>query len=148
MKRAFKMEYLHPTGERSSIKMIPYTSQFREQYKAIYNDCYHEMREALKIEPYDFIQDDSFFEKGMDSVYLLVDGQEMIGSVALNGNEIDDLIVSRSYQHRGYGRDTLLWALEHIGSDSAILHVAEWNKRAIDLYKNTGFEITETIVIG
>ena len=30
----------------------------------MYNECYHEMREALDIEPYDFIQDDSFFQEG------------------------------------------------------------------------------------
>lgn len=34
----------------------------------MYNECYHEMREALDIEPYDFIQDDSFFQEGTDKI--------------------------------------------------------------------------------
>lgn len=28
----------------------------------MYNECYHEMREALNIQPYDFMKDDSSFE--------------------------------------------------------------------------------------
>lgn len=106
--------------------------------------CYHEMREALSIKPYDFIQDDSFFESGMDSVYLLIKKGILIGSVALKGNEIDDLIVAPEYQGHGIGRAILLWALEHISNELIILHVADWNKRAIQLYKNCGFEITDT----
>ena len=48
----------------------------------------------------------------------------------------------------GYGKQILLWALENINLDRIVLHVAEWNQRAINLYKKTGFEITETIEIG
>ena len=42
--------------------MIPYSSQYQKEYKRIYNQCYHEMRESLNIQPVDYIQDDSFFE--------------------------------------------------------------------------------------
>ncbi len=147
MKSAFVMEYLHPVDEKSFIEMIPYSPKYQDEYKKIYNDCYHEMREALKIEPYDFIQDDSFFDERMEVVYLLVKGEEIIGSVALKGNEIDDLIVNCKYQGCGYGRKILLWALENIHSDRVKLHVAEWNEKAVRLYKNTGFEIIKTIDI-
>jgi len=138
---AYTMQYINPVDERSSVKLIPYTSEFQEQYKALYNECYHEMREALNIEPYDFIQDDSFFDSGMENVYLLLDGNEIIGSVALKGEEIDDLIVGRSYQGRGYGKQILLWALENMTCERIILHVADWNKRAIHLYEKNGFQI-------
>ena len=148
MNLAYKMEYVHPVKEKTSIDMVLYSCAFKEKYRKIYNECYHAMREALKIEPYDYIQDDSFFEKGMDSVYLLLDGISIIGSVALKGNEIDDLIVAPRYQGYGYGKKILLWALEHIQSDRVFLHVADWNKKALNLYKKTGFEIVETSVIG
>ena len=105
------------------------------------------MREALQIEPFDYIQDDSFFDEGMEDVYILVDNDEIIGSVALKGGEIDDLIVNPKFQGRGYGRKILLWALENIHSAKVILHVAEWNEKAVRLYKNAGFEIVKTIDI-
>ena len=148
MKLAYEMKYVKPISERTEVSMVPYTSDYQEEYKQMYNSCYHEMREALDIQPYDFIQDASFFDEGMDAVYLLLDNGKLIGSVALKGKELDDLIVAPEYQERGYGRQILLWAMEHMQGGQIILHVAEWNERAINLYKSCGFEITKTINIG
>lgn len=147
MKLAYEMTYTHKTDERTSVRLLPYESSYQEQYKNLYNSCYHEMREALEIRPYDFIQDDSFFDEGMENVYILVKDNELIGSVALKGNEIDDLLVAVKYQGKGYGRQILLWALENINSDNITLHVAEWNTRAVRLYESVGFEVTKTIEI-
>ena len=140
---AYKMEYLHPTEEKTGVELVRYSSAFQEKYKKMYNECYREMREALDRKPYDFIQDDSFFLTGMDTVYLLLDGEEIIGSVAIKEDEIDDLLVNRLYQGHGYGKEILLWALQNMQSGHVILHVAEWNKKAINLYKKIGFAITE-----
>lgn len=141
------MECLRPVTERSCVTMVSYDPKYQDQYKRMYNACYHEMREALDIKPYDYIQDDSFFCEGMDNVYLLVKDEELIGSVALKGSEIDDLIVAPQFQNKGYGKQILLWALENIRSEKIILHVAEWNRKAISLYEKNGFEITETFEI-
>ena len=146
--RAYEMTYMHPVSERSSVEMTLFSPEHQEKYKEIYNDCFREMREALDIKPYDFIRDDSFFETGMDQVYLLLKGDEIIVSVALKRDEIDDLIVNRKFQGQGYGKQILLWALEHMHSGKVILHVAEWNQKAVRLYKKMGFEITKTTVIG
>ena len=143
----YEMEYLHPVNDKTSIQMIPFSSKYQEEYKRIYNKCYHEMRQALKIEPVDYIQDDSFFDSGMEKVFLLLSGEEIIGSVKIKNNEIDDLIVNVKYQSQGYGRQILLWALENIKSEKIILHVAEWNKKAIELYRKNGFKIVNTISI-
>ena len=143
----YEMEYLHPVNDKTSIQMIPFSSKYQEEYKRIYNQCYREMRQALKIEPVDYIQDNSFFESGMDKVFLLLCNEEIIGSVALKDNEIDDLIVNAKYQSQGYGKQILLWALENIKNEKIILHVAEWNKKAIELYRKNGFEIVNTISI-
>ena len=147
MNYAYKMTYTKQAEQRSSVSLEPYSQEYQEQYKRLYNECYHEMREALGIEPYDFIQDDAFFEEGMDQVYLLVENGGLVGSVALKGGEIDDLLVDRAHQGRGYGRQILLWALENIQGDPVTLHVAEWNQKAVRLYKSVGFEVTETIEI-
>ena len=143
----YEMQYLHHVNEKSSIQMIPYSSKYQEEYKRIYNQCYHEMRKELGIKPFDFIQDDSFFASGMEKVFLLLSGEEIIGSVKIKDNEIDDLIVNAKYQSQGYGKQILLWALENIKNEKIILHVAEWNKKAIELYRKNGFEIVNTISI-
>ena len=148
MKLAYEMKYTNPVTEHSTVTLVPYSAGYQETYKKVYNACYYEMREALDIKPYDFIQDDSFFAEGMDAVYILLDEDRLIGSVALKGEELDDLIVAPEYQGQGYGKQILLWALEHMQGEQILLHVAEWNQRAIRLYKKYGFEITETINIG
>lgn len=147
MRLAHKMEYVRPVTEKTGISLVPYDPKYQDQYKRIYNVCYHEMREALDIKPYDFIQDDSFFREGMENVYLLINSDELIGSVALKGSEIDDLIVAPEHQNKGFGKQILLWALENIRSEKIILHVAQWNQKAISLYEKNGFEITETFEI-
>ena len=137
------MEYKNPVSEEAVVKLVRYSPEYKERYKKMYNECYHEMREALRIEPYDFIQDDSFFNEGMDDVYLLLEGEDIIGSVALKGSEIDDLLVEKRFQGKGYGKQILLWALQNINANEIILHVAEWNQKAVNLYKKTGFEVVE-----
>ena len=144
---AHKMEYIRPVTEKAAVMLVPYVPKYQDQYRRMYNECYREMREALDIKPYDFIQDDSFFSNGMNNVYLLVKDEELIGSVALKGSEIDDLIVTPEFQNKGYGKQILLWALENIKSEKIILHVAQWNRKAISLYERNGFEITETFEI-
>lgn len=147
MRYAYKMEYVHPMEVNSAISMTKYSSEYQEAYKELYNSGYHKMREALDIKPYDFIQDDSFFEEGMENVFLLLKQGEIIGTVALKGDEIDDLIVNGKYQGNGYGKQILLWAIKNIQTERPVLHVAGWNEKAIALYTSVGFEITETIEI-
>lgn len=63
------------------------------------------------------------------NVYLLLDKEEIIGSVALKNDEMDDLIVTPKYQGLGYGRKILLWALAHMHTERVILHVAGWHEK-------------------
>ncbi len=58
------------------------------------------------------------------------------------------IITGSIYQGKGFGKKILFWALENIPGKRAVLHVAEWNKKAVELYKKAGFEISETINIG
>ena len=147
MNYAYEMTFTGPVTEKSGIVLVPYSKEYQEQYRKLYNGCYHGMREALGIKPFDFIQDDSFFAQGMENVYLLIEDGELIGSVALKGNEIDDLLVDIGYQGQGIGKQILLWALGNISAERVILHVAKWNQRAVNLYVKCGFEITKIFEI-
>lgn len=132
------------------ISCILFDKQYLEQYKIGYNAAFRPMREALNIKPYDWYHDSNKILDKSSDIYLLVEDEVLIGSVACYGNEIDDLFVIDGYRHNGYGKQLLIWAMDHIASsgyDELILHVAEWNRSAVQLYMNEGFRIVKTDVI-
>ena len=142
---AYEMQLNKSITDAPDISCIPFQKQYFEEYKRIYNECFYEMRKALDIEPYHFLRDYEQIVDKVGDIYLLVDKEEIIGSVACYGNEIDDLIVNKKFQHKGYGKQLLLWAMQCIrkrNNDPITLHVAKWNNNALILYKNVGFEIT------
>ena len=145
---AYEMQYVNDRVHQSDIVCIPFEALFFQEYKRIYNECFYEMRKALDIQPYHFLHDYKQIADKVQDIYLLIDQGEIIGSVACCGNEIDDLIVNHQFQHKGYGKKLLLWAMQHIrtsSNDPITLHVAEWNHDALMLYKSVGFEIVKQI---
>ena len=144
---AYTMQFCGEMPQHSDLNCIPFEKTYFEEYKTIYNECFHEMREALDIKPYDYLSSFEQIEGKADSIYLLIRNGEIAGSVSCLGNEIDDLIVSPQYRGKGYGRALLLWAAERIMNATGgpvTLHVAEWNENAIRLYKKAGFSIIKT----
>lgn len=142
---AYEMKFYKDTVEQSALSCIPFESQYFQEYMSMYNECFYEMRKALDIKPYHFLKGYEQIAGKVKDIYLFVDQGEIIGSVACYGNEIDDLIVNKKFQHKGYGKQLLLWGMQCIRQRSLapiILHVAEWNKDAISLYKKIGFEVT------
>ena len=142
---AYEMKYARDTVEKSNIACVPFKPEYFQEYMKIYNECFYEMRKALDIQPYNFMSNYEQIIEKMKDIYLLISDEEIIGSVACYGNEIDDLIVNKKFQHRGYGKQLLLWAMQYIrerNNEPIILHVAEWNKEALEIYKKVGFEIT------
>ena len=142
---AYEMKYHNNIIEQSNISCMPFKEQYFEAYMSIYNECFYEMRKALDIEPYNFLSNYKQISEKVKDIYLLVEKEEIIGSVACYGNEIDDLIVRKKFQHKGYGKQLLLWGMQYIrkkNNEPIVLHVAEWNENALDLYKKIGFEIT------
>ena len=144
---AYEMILNKSINDLPLISCIPFQKPYFEQYKRIYNECFFDMRKALDIEPHNFLNNyEQIVDKSAD-IFLLVDKEEIIGSVACYGNEIDDLIVNRKLQRRGYGKQLLLWAIWHIrerSNEPITLHVAAWNQGAIMLYERCGFEVVKT----
>ena len=143
---AYEMKLNKSKVDVPNIACIPFQKQYFEEYKRIYNECFYDMRKALNIEPYHFLHDYEQIADKIGDIYLLVDKEVIIGSVACYGNEIDDLIVNQRFQRQGYGKQLLLWAIQRIrerSDKSIVLHVADWNKGAIMLYEKCGFEIVK-----
>ena len=140
----YEMEYTGAVLERSEIELIPFHDRYYSQYERTYNECFFDMRKSLEIEPYCFLSDIQQIKDKKENIFLLMYGETVMGSVDCYGTEIDNLIVDKKYQGRGYGRQLLLWAIEYIRkyTDEPItLHVAEWNQRAVKLYTQIGFVI-------
>ena len=130
---------------------IPFRKQYLEQYVSMYNAAFRPMREELDIKPYDWYHDGNMIPEKESDIYIFAEGEELIGSVACYGNEIDDLFVGDSYRGKGYGRQLLIWAMDHIASAGyveMVIHVAEWNQNAVKMYLDEGFKVVkkETIV--
>lgn len=143
----YEMRYIETDIEKTNIECIPFNVIYFDEYKKIYNECFYNMRKSLDIKPYNYLSDFDQIADKMKDIYLLMENEEIIGSVACYGNEIDDLIVNARFQNQSYGRQLLLWGMQYIrneNSEPIILHVAEWNKKAIRLYKKIGFEIVHT----
>lgn len=139
----YEMKYKRCDIPSSDIECIPFDESYIEQYMMHYNDAFYPMRKALDIKPYNWYSDLSTIRKKSADIYLLTDGDDLIGSVACYGNEVDDLFVSNRYRNMVYGRKLLLWGMNHIreeGGKEILLHVAEWNQNALKMYIDIGFE--------
>lgn len=142
----YEMLFTGTVKNKSNISCVPFQEKYWNEYMKIYNECFSEMREALEIEPINFYSDYSQMKDKISNTFLYLRNGTIVGAVSCYGNEIDDLIVNKLFQGQGLGEKLLLWGLNHIkeqGYDEIILHVAEWNQNAVQLYLKNGFRITK-----
>ena len=148
---AYEMKYNNHVVECCNINCVAFEEKHFVDYMNIYNECFYDMRKALDRKPYNFLSEYKQIANQINDIYLLIENNQIIGSVACYGNEVDDLIVNKKYQNKGYGKKLLLWAMNLIrksNNDPITLHVAKWNENALKLYTNIGFVITGTEIIG
>ena len=107
---AYTMEY-RGTSINSELILVPFEEKYYEEYRNIYHDCFYEMRKSLGLQPYNACDSIEQLQSKKDDIFLLIVDGEMVGSVAVDGNEIDDLIVSRKFQNQGYGKKLLAFAI-------------------------------------
>lgn len=145
---AHTMEYCGDLIDEA-IKLEQYSVDYYNDYKKIYEECFHEMRTALELKPVDCCDSQEELIQKQSDIFLLIENEELIGAVAIVKNEIDDLIVARAHQQKGYGKLILKSAI-HVMQERGILpitlQVADWNKGAIHLYLNNGFKIVKTAI--
>lgn len=139
---AYEMEYIGGKVQ-SDIELITFREEYFEEYKNIYNECFYDMRKALDIKPYYFYSSMEELKDKKERIFILKENNELIGSVAILDNGIDDLIVNKKYQGKGYGKKLLLYAInkmQNLKIEKITLHVAKWSEKALKLYENNGFK--------
>lgn len=141
---AYEMIYNKALKYQNDIICVPFQKEYWNEYMKIYNECFYKMRKALEVEPINFYYDYSQIKDRIKDIFLYLQDGVIIGAVSCYENELDDLIVEKSFQGQGIGQKLLFWGINHIkeqGYDEIILHVAEWNQNAVKLYLKNGFSI-------
>lgn len=141
---AYEMVCDKTVAYRNDIICVPFEKRYWKEYKKLYNECFYHMRKALEVEPINFYDAYSQVKDKINDIFLYLQHGKIIGAVSCYGNELDDLIVEKSFQGQGIGQKLLLWGMNHIkeqGYEEIILHVAEWNQNAVKLYLKNGFRI-------
>lgn len=144
---AYKMEYIDNKIYDPVIEMNPVSLELYGEYEKVYNECFFEMRKELEIKPYNFYSSIEQIKDKIKNIFILMDSEEIIGSVTCCGSEIDDLFVNKKHQGKGYGKQILLWAINYINEKNGkpiFLHVAKYNEKALNLYKDNGFICVES----
>lgn len=140
------MEYRGGPVE-SDFFMRHYTDEDYEEYKRVYHQCFSRMRTALGLVPVECCGKREELLKRKDQIFICEENGVLVGSVAVYENEIDDLIVAEEFQRQGWGRKFLEFSLQKMQKEGTCpirLHVADWNRGAMELYKAMGFVIKRT----
>ena len=143
---AYEMIYNKALKYQNDIICVPFQKEYWNEYMKIYNECFYKMRKALEVEPINFYYDYSQIKDKIKDIFLYLQNGAIIGAVSCYENELDDLIVEKSFQGQGLGQKLLFWGINHIkeqGYEEIILHVAEWNQNAVNLYLKNGFSIAK-----
>ena len=143
---AYEMIYNKALKYQNDIICVPFQKEYWNEYMKIYNECFYKMRKALEIDPINFYYDYSQIKDKIKDIFLYLQNGVIAGAVSCYANEIDDLIVEKSFQGQGIGQKLLLWGMNHIkeqGYEEIILHVADWNQNAVKLYLKNGFSIAK-----
>lgn len=141
---AYEMVFDKPLMHQNGIICVPFQEEYWNEYMKIYNECFYKMRKELEVEPVNFYYDYSQIKDKVNDIFLYLQNGVIAGAVSCYGNELDDLIVEKSFQRQGIGEKLLLWGMNYIkeqGYKEIILHVAEWNQNAVKLYLKNGFSI-------
>ena len=96
------MEYAGGRAE-ASLDLRNYQDSDYEEYRTMYNGCFRAMRMALELQPAECCAGREELERRRSEIWILEISGTLAGSVAVYGNEIDDLVVKEEFQGQGLG---------------------------------------------
>ena len=111
---AYEMSFKEVLKYNNNVFCVPFQEKYWNEYMQIYNECFYEMRKNLEIEPINFYSDFSQMKDKINDTFLYLKNGAVIGAVSCYGNELDDLIVKKSFQRLGFGQKLLLWGMNYI----------------------------------
>lgn len=132
----------------SDLKVVNYEDKCYEVYKNTYEDAFLELRQAIGFTPLRACDTIEELREVKDNIFMLLDGEDLIGSVKLQDNEIDDVFINEKYQGQGYGRELIKFSISYYqkrNAEKIFLGVVDWNVKGANLYKSCGFVDTKKV---
>lgn len=136
----------------NGLSFVNYDDKFFDEYIKLIQQGFYELRKENDIKPYicDFSpKHREYLEANKNNIFLLFDKGTIIATVMISDGYLDNIVVAPNYQGKGLGRKVTQFAinraLERVSPEDIHLTVLTWNKNAIGLYKDLGFEIVHTV---
>ena len=127
------------------LEFIPYEDEFYERYSKVKNDCYYHIQVSNDIKPYTYPPNETeraALLKNKENIHILTNGDDLVASVTIGDETVDNLMVSPSYQGKGIGKQALQFAMNAMierGNEYIRICYMENNQGAEELHYSLGF---------
>ncbi|WML33539.1 GNAT family N-acetyltransferase [Clostridium sp. OS1-26] len=127
--------------KQNNIKIIQYNSAYAEDTVRMWRES---KERAISQKEIHSFEDHVFFLNNIlnrdNEIYIATDNNKVVGIIAFNGNEINQLYIHNDYQGKGLGKKLLDMA--KINSKGRLtLYTFEVNHKAQRFYERNGFKI-------
>lgn len=127
--------------KQCDIKIIKYDSVYDEETVRMWRES---KKRAIGQEEIHSFEDHLFFLNNIlnrdNQIYIAIDNNKVVGMIAFNENEVNQLYIHNDYQGMGLGKKLLDMA--KINSDGRLtLYTFEVNHKAQRFYERNGFKI-------
>ncbi len=148
------MGYDGPNLPGIGLDVIPYCEDLFDDYVRLTNEGFLELRQVNDIHPYecypagfDAAAERKELQGSADSIYFFQHNGDIVGMVTLGSNYIDNLVVDKRHQRKGYGRQIMQFSINRLrerGVQRVVLGVVDTNTEARRLYESMDFTLVET----
>lgn len=148
-----EMHYRGASQPTVDMEFINYEDKYYEQYMKCRQDCFYELRKDNDIQPYIVPlseEDRKIILSEKEYIYIAFDDNNLIGAITIKDGYLDRIIVSPSYQGKGFGKKITQFGINQTireGKSAVQLSCIEGNKIAEKLYKSLGFETGEVTYV-
>jgi ribosomal protein S18 acetylase RimI-like enzyme len=127
--------------KENNIKIIQYNSAYAEDTVRMWRESKERALGQKEIHPFE--DHVSFLNNILikdNEIYIAVDNNKVVGIIAYNENEINQLYIHIDYQGNGLGKKLLYMAKDYC-KESLTLYTFEVNHKAQRFYERNGFKI-------
>lgn len=125
-------------------KIVPYQDEFYHTCQKIQSDSFHRMRLSVgmpSVQAQPSEEDRQNYLEEADSIYVLMDQENTVGILRLEGAEVDAVAVAYEFQGQGYGKALTQFGVNRIleaGHSKVTLWAVEGNPAKF-MYEKLGF---------
>lgn len=125
-----------------------YEDKYYDQYVKMVQDAFYEVQKFNDLKPYMATEEiiNMYQLNNKENVYLLLDGEELLASVTVGEETLENLMVSPNHQGKGFGRKALKFGMNQLhkrGVRRVSICYMEGNTPAKLLYESVGFKLVK-----